>query len=524
MTSSRARRAGALVASVSTLALVGGTVGAAPASADPSPSSEAAAAWLVDEISGGLFQYPSFPATDHGLNIDAALAMLDAGDTAAAQAVADELEPEIGDYINGEAFGDEGSAYGNPTAKILYLLTRLGVNASDYGGYDLPTILAEQTYTEGAATGRIFDTSIYGDNANALGQAFAAAATGDAATVDYLLLQQCPGGDFRLELGDPEASAAEQGCTTASTEPSTDVTALVVGLIRPLSDDADVASAIDAAATFLASQQAEDGSFGGVAPTTAPNANSTGLAAWALGSACEYGRATAAADWVRDIQLSNGAVAYDQAAYAEASDSGIAENDRDQFRRATSQAALGLSYDGTATSGLTILRTGGGGYLKGGTNIVVGVSGVQATGQQPCLFVGGASTILVAQDGVARTGVTLPRRTTNLRLLATSGPGGAGITAKVLGPKKLRNINRTKRVERRGAQVVTVRGLEARESVRLKYRKPGGGFRTVKTGKASRKGIVRARFKVGNKVGLGTVRVVGEYGFRSGTKKFRVVS
>ena len=61
--------------------------------------------------------------------------------------------------------------------------------------------------------------------------------------------------------------------------------------------DPAVAAALDEATAWLGSQQGPDGSFG--------NANSTGIAGWALGVSGNTAAATAAAGWVRAHQLAN---------------------------------------------------------------------------------------------------------------------------------------------------------------------------------------------------------------------------
>ena len=99
-------------------------------------------------------------------------------------------------------------------------------------------------------------------------------------------------------------------------------------------------------------QAAVDGAWGGDPGGSAENANTTGLAAWALGNTAQSAKG---AGWLRDHQatyydyctkLKNdvGAVAYDAAALSAGRSGGITTGSQDQCRRATAQAVPGLQY------------------------------------------------------------------------------------------------------------------------------------------------------------------------------------
>ena len=103
-------------------------------------------------------------------------------------------------------------------------------------------------------------------------------------------------------------------------------------------------ASVDAALDWMRAQQRRNGSFGGGAPTRGANANSTGLAAWALGQDQRCRPASRAATWVEGVRRPNGAIALDRAALRDARSVGITVSTRDQFRRATAQAAPGLEY------------------------------------------------------------------------------------------------------------------------------------------------------------------------------------
>ncbi len=205
----------------------------------------------------------------------------------------------------------------------------------------------------------------YGDYANTIGQAFAArgltrAGSDEAVSaVRYLLKQQCKAGFFRLNFAAKDAP--KQGCDAGSSEdssPDTDVTALAVIQLDALPKKAKsgaVKRAIADATTWLKSAQKKNGSFGGGTATESSNANSTGLAAWALGETGSCKKARKSARWVVKLQVSGdvsgtplagekGAIAYDRAAYQAAVAGGITSADQDQWRRATTQAAPGLRH------------------------------------------------------------------------------------------------------------------------------------------------------------------------------------
>ena len=104
------------------------------------------------------------------------------------------------------------------------------------------------------------------------------------------------------------------------------------------------------AVKWLGKHQRANGGFGGGPTTSATNANSTGLAGWAF---LVTGRCTPEHDasvWVRKRQVRPdvagtplagevGAIAYDHAALKAAQLDGITRATRDQWRRATAQAA-----------------------------------------------------------------------------------------------------------------------------------------------------------------------------------------
>ncbi len=126
----------------------------------------------------------------------------------------------------------------------------------------------------------------------------------------------------------------------------------LLSLVEIEAPSAKVRSAIKRAGSWLARTQQDDGSFGGGDPTTAgSNANSTGLSGWALGEVGSCTKARQAARWVKRLQAGakdealapdKGAIAYNRRAFRTGKKDGIEVLARDQFRRATAQAAPAL--------------------------------------------------------------------------------------------------------------------------------------------------------------------------------------
>ena len=317
-----------------------------------SPEATAAADWLAGELDQGLLRYRTEygPFTDHGMSIDAALALDEVGghdqvvhDTATA--IAEQL-PSYTEFPSGK--GIHVSAGG--TAKALVLAQVVGMDPTSFGGADVVEAL-EKLVDD---SGRIADSFPANnrkdaDYANVIGQVYAArglVADGSSqaeAVLGHLLAQQCEEGWFRLTFtSDP--TAADQGCDAdPSSEPSADVTALAVIHLSAIEDqDPKLSSVIDEATAWLAEQQRADGAV--VAPSAAANANTTGLAGWALGRAGDADAAAAAADWLVHLQADSGAVAFDQASFDEVGRADIPALSRSQWLLATAQAVPALKW------------------------------------------------------------------------------------------------------------------------------------------------------------------------------------
>lgn len=329
-------------------------VSAGPAHAgDPAAQS---ARWLNKQLDGGLVHNDQFDFDDYGLSIDVGIALGELDLPKSAKKVSKAIAANVDSYTTGVDFGS-GDVYANATAKAAAFAQLTDADPSDFGGVDLVARLSKRTANKGPIAGRIQDKGA-DDFANVIGQAYAVQALTTAGAKkagkarSFLLAQQCKGGYFRLNFT-ADKTAKDQSCDggkrKTTSAPDTDATALaVLSLLElPAPRGAVVTKAVTKAVAWLVKTQAKNGSFGGGASTEAPNANSTGLAARALASTGECARANKAVSWlgkltVTDVSGENGAIAYDKAALATAQD-GISVDERDQFIRATAQAAPALA-------------------------------------------------------------------------------------------------------------------------------------------------------------------------------------
>ncbi len=541
MSKLHSRRVGALLAAGAVTAAVLSPTSATAAGGPTTGPSAAAVSWIGGQLDGGLFpgQYgPEYP--DYGLTIDAGLSTVAVGGSdAVVQEIAAAIEENLDQYISYNFPDGETVYYGDvagATAKAATLAQSTGADPTDFGGVDLVERLETLTIDGGATAGRIFDTAQDEPDyayANTIGQSFAARALTEAdspeaaAATDFLLAQQCSEGFFRLSFSAPDA--ADQTCDgDPASAGDTDVTAFALLALAEQAGDPDVDTAIAATVGWLEDTQAEDGSFGGGVATEAPNANSTGLAGWALGEAGAGDSAADAAAWVAALQApadtdcvtgplaaEAGALAYDQAAYDEGVADGISPERGDQWRRTTAQALPVLQHlDGVAAvDGLRL--TGPRGFQRASSDVGMTVRGLGAAGDA-CVTGPGAQ---VAVTGAAPSAsVTLPGGTGERTYTASWLGNPATTTVKVLGATRLAVDAKRAKVRAGRKQVVKVKGLVQGEKVKVFLR-----GRKVDTGRASRSGRFTARFVVRGKPGRAKVKAVGHFGNRKGTDAFRVV-
>ncbi len=335
----------------------------APVSADTRYGAEAAqsALWLSGELVDGALPGPMPPNPDWGLTIDALIALEATGaDPAAARQVSDAVAANVRSYNSHEDWvpGSE-VRIGGATAKILYAAVISGADPTDFGGFDMraETLDLVAGADAGAHEGRIQDRGTT-DNSNTFGQSLGVlglARSGGVPqeTVDFLIRQQCSEGGFRLspdQFGTPAPTCDE--AQSAVLDP--DSTGMAVqALLAAATDGAEGAEEAAAlGADWLEEIQRADGSFGGSGPTAASNTNSTGLAAQALAAEGRQAAADDAAEWIltHQITASSGAaaadagtIAYNRESFDSAVADGILTMQRDQWRRASAQALLGLA-------------------------------------------------------------------------------------------------------------------------------------------------------------------------------------
>ncbi|GGD17030.1 prenyltransferase/squalene oxidase repeat-containing protein [Nocardioides daphniae] len=523
---------------VAATALVVTGLGQVPAQAatDSSPA-QLAGTWMTGNLNGdGLLtgayaddKGETQTFTDYGSSVDLALS-LDAvgGDAATVTRITDAIAAQVGDYT-----APWGDVYAGSSAKAMTLAVSQGRDPRTFGGRDLQAQVEGRVITTGASTGRIEDLSAWGDYANSIGQAFAARALtaagsslADEAT-DYLLLQQCDAGFFRLDFTKDKA-AADQTCDGASgavDADGPDVTALVALQLAAIeSPDADVTAALADAKTWLAAQQAADGGFGST--DNGANANSTGLGGWALAELGDTARATKAATWLRARQVvgacdgklapETGAIAYSDEALAAGRKDGIADPlDRVQWIIAGAQGLAGLA-SAPATSAkdkVTAPR-----FAKAGSKVTFTVTGL-AAGERGCLSGAVGTRTLVGTGSALKAVATLKAGTRSVTLRTATATGTSSVTGTVtvLGKKKLKVSLAKKQVKRNAKVKVTVKGLARGERVTVKVR-----GKKVATGTANAKGVLVRTVKVGKARGVARVAVQGQYATRTGTAKIRV--
>ena len=315
--------------------LSGSPAGAAPAA--PSPE-RTAAGWLADQPSKGLVHNKQYKFDDYGLTADLARSLVAVGaERRTVRQIRTALATNVGAWTGGYAGSTD--VYAGSVAKAAVLAQETGGKPRSFGGVDLIALLESRVATAGPTTGRISDQTTYDDYANVIGQALAAQALSNARSpladevTGFLLTQQCQRGFFRLAFA--TADAPDQSCDGGDRVPDPDVTALAVLSLQAVEKPTRaVRASITKGVRWLRAQQRSDGGFGGGVSTRAPNANSTGLAATALGRAGVCRPATKAARWLSRLQIDSsaagtrlarqvGAVAYDRKALRAAQKHGI---------------------------------------------------------------------------------------------------------------------------------------------------------------------------------------------------------
>lgn len=410
------RRAGALVI-VTAITSTTLFVAATPAHAHPAGDRavSAASTWLKAQLTDGILHNEEYDYDDLGLSADVAFA-LDAvgGQDATVTQIVDAVEPDAEAWVGGYT---PGRVYAGSLAKMVSVVQAADQDPETYNGTDQVSRLEGLVSSTPPLVGRLEDAGVVvgdpydADYVNVIGQSFAVRAltvAGSSRAADatgFLLDQQCNAGFFRASLTADKASVG-QGCVDGTHTGSIDTTALaIINLLDTPGASTTAKGAAALAATWLKGQQAADGSFTAGGPE-GYNANSTGLAAWALAEAGHDGAATKAATWLRGLQVAdlapcvttlapeNGAIVYKAEDLTAGRAAGaLSVPVRERTRRATAQAlpalanvpvgaAVSLSAPSTAVekSTVSVTVTGLGAGEPGCVNLGGQAKSVTGTG------------------------------------------------------------------------------------------------------------------------------------------------
>lgn len=309
-----------------------GSASAAPAT---SPAAESAATWITGQFTHGVLYDQQYHFDDYGTTADVGIALAAiAGHDDEVGKIAATVGKAKRSYIS-PGYGTLLSA--GAVAKLIVL---------DQAAHTDPGTLVTELDGLVGKSGRLADkldpkNEKAADYANVIVQSLGVRAlegAGDPKAADvtaYLLTQQCGDGGFPVYF----TSGTKASCTS-----DVDATAFAILALEKATSRSGASGAETKALTWLASQQAGDGSFKASQPAVA-NANSTGMAGWALGTAGQTDAAAKAATWLARHQLTSGhdrgAVAYDDAAMKPGK---VSVKTAGQFRSATSQALVALSW------------------------------------------------------------------------------------------------------------------------------------------------------------------------------------
>ena len=508
-------RIGAYVAS-GALAVSGITLAVAPAQAATDPVGvQTGSSWLVGQLHNGMLQsgYDDKGTwvlyDDQGLTIDAVESLVEA----------DQQPAAVTSMTNAlEADADTYASYGpGQAAKLLVLADIAGRDPATFGDDTLVQQVENQVDDTSGRKGAL--KNAYG---SVLSQTFAARAlttagsTKAADVTGYLLRQQCTSGFFResFETGDD--------CVDGTSATSFDATAVAVIELASIPQTQVVSAALAKARTWLAGQQQSDGSW-----TTfgSGNANTTGLAARALGNSAA---AAKAATWLYRHQARQGgpaplatdvgAITVNDDAYDDAATFGLDERSSTTAARATAQSVSVLRWLPSSATG-TLRLTGPTGYRKAGSSAAFVVSGTKAG---HVLTLSGPRTLTrgTASTSTWRRAVKLPAGTATRTYTVSDNHGHrASRTVKVLGVRKLAVRTSKYRVKRSHVVTARVSGLARGERAAVYYK-----GRAVRRGVASSAGTFKATFRVGRAKGVKRISAIGAFrDIRHGSDTIRVV-
>ncbi len=441
------RRIG-VVAAASALTLTSAVVVAAPTQAQPAGDRaiSAGSSWLKAQLTDGVLHNDEYDYDDLGLSADVAFA-LDAvgGQDATVTQIVDAVERDAESWVGGYS---PGRVYAGSLAKLVSVVQAADQDPAAFAGTDQVARLEDLVASTAPLTGRLEDGGVDAtdpydaDFVNVIGQSFAAraltaAGSGRAAdATSFLLEQQCSDGFFRASLTANKA-APEQGCDAGADLPNVDTTALaIINILDTPHASTSAKGAAYLGANWLKTQQATDGSFS--AGELGANANTTGLAGWALAEAGQDAAATRAATWLRHLQVAdlapctttlagdNGAIAYKPADLTAARAAGaFSVPIRELARRASAQALPALA-NVPAGSNVTIFAPA---TAVEQSTVTVTVAGLGA-GEPACVSTGGqAKKVTGTGSSVALTFQLPAGAATNTFRVTTLTGSATAVTA-----------------------------------------------------------------------------------------------
>lgn len=529
-----ASRWGALVAA-SALTVTGLTLVASPAQAavDTRPQSQAVS-WLIGQASpSGIYYNALYDFNDYGLGADTAIALAAVGGQApAVKKLGDAVRDNYYNFVTGGSFGPD-DLLGGTMGKALVVAQVAETKPAGYANRvqsDVEDLLGTAAPIEGRIQNAAsYDANVFGQSYVARGLATAGSASASDA-VDFLLLQQCTDGHFRQSFS-PKADL-DQSCNAglpATNGDTVGATATAVinlqAIVGKPGVSVNVPDAIADAQAWLAAQQNPDGSWG----ADGGNANTTGLAAWALGATSD---AAEAAQWLRDHQANDtdtctgigaadvGAVAFVQESLVDGRAEGITAQTAGEWQRATSQSLVALGRFDQNAPAVNLALSGPTGYVRAGSTVSYKVTGA-APGSRVCVEILGKGAVGTANaSGTVSIGVKVKTVTGTSTARVTDANGNTTVanSTKILAAKKLVVTPAVKSVKKNKLFKVTVSGLAAGEKVSVAR----GGSRA--TGVANSAGKFTATLNAGPKVGKIAVVASGQFAdIRKGAGSIKVV-
>ncbi len=488
--------------------LVAAGLVATPAQAavpDPTPADQAAS-WILKQ---GFFSA--------GAQIDVLQQLKALGKSADADLLLAQIKAGAADY----------ATLAEAKAKVVYAGDLMGQDANTWGAGDL---------VQGVADG-VDDASgrIEGAYVTPASQALAVRALGNfngrtsdpeyGMAHDFLLRQQCDDGGYRDALDTTT-------CQADHSAGSPDATAFVVLYLEGTTDP-ELRTSLARAKDWLAQTQRADGSWQS-APQAwgpgVPNANSTGLAALAVGAGSP--ESIRAAAWLRRLQARDagtcsskfgadkGAIAYTAEDYEAGRTGGL---DEGQYTRGSwvyaTQQSLAVLKDAPGAGGALSL-TGATAYVKAGSVHGLAVRNV-APYSQACLTGHGVEQDWEANaTGASNRSVRMPAGTAHrsYRIVDSAGRVDSHVF-RVLGRKTFDIRKDKSRVRKTKYQHVLIKGLAPRERINVYY-----NGKRIRHTYASATGVYATKFRVGHSTGRKKLVIKGQFGdIRQAVRYFRVV-